>query len=76
MNNVNNVFKKYLNILDQKSKILKENKNKSGIYCWYNNCTDKFYIGSSNNLNRRINFYLSFGSLNKAVLKIQSIIYY
>jgi len=44
-----------------KSQILQENKNKSGIYMWTNLLNGKSYIGSSKNITKRIckYFYLN-----------------
>jgi len=47
-------IKNYSNAKDDKDKIIKENKNKSGIYMWTNNINKKRYIGSSENLNKNI----------------------
>ena len=44
----------YKNFLLNKSIILKENRNKSGIYKLHNKKTNKCYIGRSNNLTRRL----------------------
>ena len=49
-------FEKYYNnlhLIETQLLILKENKNKSGIYCVYNNINNKFYIGSA--ITNRIN---------------------
>ena len=43
----------YLNSDLEKDKAIKQNKNKSGIYCWTNVVNNKDYIGSSINLSRR-----------------------
>lgn len=51
--------KYYNNIYDLKSIIIKENKNKSGIYKFTNKLNGKFYIGSSVNLRRRFANYFS-----------------
>jgi group I intron endonuclease len=51
-------IKIYLNALECKSE-LKILKNKSGIYMWYNNITNEYYIGSSINLYNRLNKYYS-----------------
>lgn len=49
--------------LNQRQQIIKDLKGKSGIYCWYNKLTGKFYIGSSVNLVNRINrYFLAFGA--------------
>jgi len=47
----------------QATLLLKELKGKAGVYCWYNISTDLFYIGSSNNLGRRMSSYLSLAYL-------------
>lgn len=54
---------KYDNACFDKSKILKENKNKSGVYRWINKLNGKTYIGSSTNLRVRLYKYYSIGSL-------------
>lgn len=53
--------------------LLKELKGKAGIYCWYNISTDLFYIGSSDNLRRRMSSYLSLAYLTNH--KGSSVIY-
>lgn len=45
--------------------ILKENRDKSGIYMWKNNNNKKFYIGSSVDLNRRFTSYFNLNYLVK-----------
>lgn len=35
----------YTDPINQRKQIGIDLKNKSGIYCWYNNITGKFYIG-------------------------------
>jgi len=47
----------YINSEYQKVEMLKELKNISGIYLWYNNITDNYYIGSANNLSNRLSRY-------------------
>lgn len=43
-----------------KYKILNENKGKSGLYRWTNvNNKKKYYVGSSSDLTRRLQCYLS-----------------
>jgi hypothetical protein len=59
------IKKFYSNIYDLKSLILKENKNKSGIYKFINKLNGKFYIGSSVNLNRRFSNYFSINYISK-----------
>lgn len=49
----------YLNADTQKKDIIKENRNKCGVYKWKNNTTNKEYIGSSTNLVSRIYSYYS-----------------
>jgi len=62
----------YNNMYDFKSIIIKDNKNKSGIYKFTNKLNGNFYIGSSVNLSRRfINYYsLSYISKVKSHLTI------
>jgi len=55
----------YANIYDLKSIILKDNKNKAGIYRFTNKLNGKFYIGSSVNLSRRFTNYFSYSYINK-----------
>lgn len=71
-------FVKYYSDADlQKLDILNENKGKSGIYMWKNKNNDKFYIGSSNHLKRRLTSYFNLNYLvkessmyiNRALLK-------
>ena len=62
------------NLKLEKSK-LKDFKNKSGVYLWYNNLTHDYYIGSSINLFNRLNQYFYIIRLkknqriNRAILK-------
>jgi len=60
-------IKIYSNAEDNKGKILKENKNKSGIYMWTNTINGKQYIGSSIELSNRLSCYYS-----RRLLKINS----
>lgn len=60
---------------DQKIQILKENKNKSGIYQLKNNINGKTYIGSSTNLGIRLRCYLQICFLTNAIKKNKSLIY-
>ena len=48
-----------------KSKILKDNKGKAGVYCWTNKVNGKSYIGSSCDLGRRFSQYYSKGTLQR-----------
>ena len=52
-------IKSYSNAEADKGKILSENTNKSGIYIWKNLVNKKQYIGSSDNLRRRLNNYFN-----------------
>lgn len=58
-----------------KSIILKDNKNKVGIYRWVNKENGNTYIGSSVNLGRRLRVYYDFSFLSVRVQKSQSRIY-
>ena len=58
-------IKSYSNTEADKDKILKENKNKSGIYMWTNNINNKKYIGSAENLRRRFLQYFNTNHLIK-----------
>jgi DNA invertase Pin-like site-specific DNA recombinase len=65
----------YNNAYMDKSKIYKENVNKSGIYRLNNLINDKSYVGSSINLNNRLRAYYSISNLYRIVNKEQSMIY-
>jgi len=56
---------RYINCELNKKNILKENKNKSGIYRWINNENNKTYVGSSSNMNTRLYKYYSAEHLMK-----------
>lgn len=58
-----------------KSIILKDNKNKVGIYRWVNKENGNTYIGSSVNLGRRLRVYYDFSFLSVRVQKSKSRIY-
>lgn len=59
----------YENPFFNKSNILKENNNKSGIYKWTNKITLESYVGSSINLKGRFQNYFSNGYLkNKGII--------
>ena len=49
----------YINADIQKLDILRDNKNKSGIYCWENKITGKLYIGSAKNITNRLYDYFN-----------------
>jgi len=55
----------YDNADTQKLQILKENKNKSGVYRWVNIETGESYVGSSRNLYQRLHIYYSLISIKK-----------
>jgi excinuclease UvrABC nuclease subunit len=65
----------YTNILDNKSIILKENKNKSGVYKFTNTITDESYVGSSSNMAKRFYSYFSVNYLKDKTVKHNSRIY-
>ena len=52
-------IKSYSNAEADKDKIIKENKNKSGIYMWKNIINKKKYIGSSQYLHKRFAQYFN-----------------
>jgi len=58
-------IKIYSNAEQDKSKILSDNKNKSGIYMWKNSKNGKCYIGSSDTLKRRFHEYFNTNYLLK-----------
>ena len=60
-----NFVKVYTSADTQKTDILKDNIDKSGIYLWENKNNKQFYIGSSINLKRRLNSYYNLKSLAK-----------
>ena len=57
-------IKTYSNIEAEKSQILKENKNKSGIYMWTNNINNQKCIGSSENLRK---IFLQYFNINHLI---------
>jgi group I intron endonuclease len=65
----------YPNAFLNKSIILKDNKNKVGIYRWVNKENGNTYIGSSVNLGRRLRVYYDFSFLSVRVQKSKSRIY-
>lgn len=65
----------YINPKEYKSLILKENKNKSGIYRWVNNINNKSYIGSAKYLNNRLSTYYSSTTLKKRLERGSSAIH-
>jgi len=65
----------YKNAKIQKTQILDDNKNKSGIYRWINQTNARSYIGSAVNLQVRFKDYFSVGYLKRQLLQGRSIIY-
>ena len=55
----------YLNAELEKDVIIKQNKNKSGIYRWINVINNKKYIGSSIDLSRRFKEYYNKNRISK-----------
>lgn len=73
--NINKIaIKSYSNPYENREKIYKESKDKSGIYCWNNAITKKLYIGSATNLTKRLYYYLSSIRLKKELLKYNRLI--
>jgi len=68
-------IKSYSNAEADKRKILKENKNKSGIYSWKNLINDKQYIGSAINLSKRLEKYYSTTYMEDVLNRSNSHIY-
>jgi len=58
-----------------KAMILKDNKDKAGIYRWVNKVNGNTYIGSSVNLGRRFRMYYDFSYLSVRLNKSKSRIY-
>jgi len=58
-------YKIYVNSRLNKDNALQENKNKAGIYLWYNAITGKYYVGRSIDLTRRLLDYYNPKYLNK-----------
>lgn len=58
-NNLITPIKHYDNVLINKSKILLENKGKSGIYRRINKLNNNSYVGSGLNLSKRVGEYYS-----------------
>lgn len=49
----------YNNCLDDKNRILSDNKGKAAVYRWINKINGKTYVGSSSNLAARLKHYFS-----------------
>lgn len=58
-----------------KNIILKDNKNKAGVYRWVNKVNGSTYIGSSVNLNQRLRSYFSFSFITRSLVRNKSLIY-
>jgi len=71
LNNIKPVVT-YPNADTQKLDILRENKDKSGIYRWVNKKTGKSYVGSATKLSQRFYLYYSLLSLEKILTKSKS----
>ncbi len=65
----------YPNAYLNKSMILEDNKNKTGIYRWVNKVNGKTYIGSGVILARRLKEYYYFSALSKRLKLARSRIY-
>jgi len=65
----------YTNADTQKLDILKDNKNKSGIYRWTNLKNGKTYIGSSIDFSKRLTNYFNITFLENEIKKNKSSIY-
>lgn len=53
----------YVNADIQKELAIKQNRFRSGVYCWTNKISGKSYIGSSVNLSKRLNNYYNYKTL-------------
>lgn len=56
-----------------KSIILKDTKNKAGVYRWVNKVNGNTYIGSSVNLSRRFRVYYDFSYLSVRINKVKAV---
>lgn len=65
----------YKNAFLDKDFIIKENKNKSGVYMWKNMVNDKMYIGGAINLGHRFSKYYLDSYLQKQLSRGNSAIY-
>lgn len=55
----------YSDLSANKAKIIRANKNKSGVYRWINLETGESYVGSSSNLSKRLRVYFSESGIEK-----------
>ena len=65
----------YENTLINKPNVLRENKNKSGIYIWVNKLNNESYVGSSVNLTKRFRRYYNINYLKGRLVIYNSRIY-
>jgi GIY-YIG catalytic domain len=65
----------YINPYENRFEIYKDNKDKSGIYRWYNVLSGKSYIGSAINLRNRFYDYLSYSHIINRSARSNSEIY-
>ena len=63
-NLLTNIEVVYSNADIMKSQIVKDNKNKSGIYLWTNIISGKTYVGSSINLSQRFKSYFTYSHIS------------
>ena len=68
-------IKSYSNVEANKSTIIEENKQKSGIYCWINKVNKKRYVGSAVDLSNRLLFYYLPSQIHYALTHSKSYIY-
>ena len=71
----NNISKIYINSWLNKYKILRENKDKSGVYRWVSLTSNKSYVGSSTNITKRLRKYYNINYLKSKIKKDNSLIY-
>jgi len=57
-------IKVYNNADTMKQDIIKDNKEKAGVYRWINNENNNSYIGSSINLSKRLRSYFNYDIIN------------
>lgn len=58
-------LRSYDNLEENRSIIYKDNKDKCGVYLWFNKLNTKTYVGSSEDLIGRFRSYFSVSSLEK-----------
>lgn len=57
----------YTDLNNTKTQIIKDNRQKSGIYMWTNNITSDIYVGSSINLGLRFKDYFNISHISNSV---------